>query len=145
MKKDLSHLNIQAFTWQQAEPALRKIRTDVFLIEQAVPLSIEWDAFDASAMHLLATLDGNPVGCARLISNRIGRMAVQKNCRGFGVGRAILDFAVQTLSKNGEKIAILSSQTHAIDFYLKAGFIIVSDIYQDANIPHVDMQRILEK
>ena len=145
MKKDLSHLNIQAFTWQQAEPALRKIRTDVFLIEQAVPLRIEWDAFDATATHLLATVDGDAIGCARLIDNRIGRMAVQKNWRGFGVGRAILDFAMQTLSKNGEKIAILSSQTHAIGFYLQAGFIVTSAVYQDANIPHVDMQRILEK
>jgi predicted GNAT family N-acyltransferase len=34
----------------------------------------------------------------------------------------------------------LSAQTHAIAFYQKAGFIIGSDVYLDANIPHVDMQ-----
>ena len=44
------------------------------------------------------------------------------------------------LSKQQQlKEAILSAQTHATSFYEEAGFVIVSDVYLDANIPHVDM------
>ena len=37
----------------------------------------------------------------------------------------------------------ISSQTHAIKFYQKAGFSVTSEAYIDANIWHVDMQRTI--
>lgn len=35
--------------------------------------------------------------------------------------------------------AKLSSQTYAIPFYEKLGFVVCSEEYMDANIPHKDM------
>jgi predicted GNAT family N-acyltransferase len=127
--------------WSDLKPQLVQIRTEVFIHEQHVPVYIEWDEFDEDAIHLLALDEKNqPVGCARILKHgRVGRMAVIKSWRGTGLGKLILDKAIEICRRlNMPKINI-SSQTHAIKFYEKAGFVITSEAYIDANIWHVDM------
>ena len=41
--------------------------------------------------------------------------------------------------------AKLSAQTYAIPFYEKFGFIVCSEEYMDAGIPHKDMQLFLDR
>lgn len=128
-------------TWASHEPQLRAIRQPVFVIEQEVEPDFEWDEIDATAIHLLAINDNEPVGCARIINHRkIGRMAVLKDWRGHRVGQALLAEAVAICKAYGSKTINLTAQTHAIGFYKQAGFVEISGVYQDANIPHVDMQ-----
>ncbi|MYS13332.1 GNAT family N-acetyltransferase, partial [Streptomyces sp. SID4982] len=44
------------------------VRKDVFVGEQGVPQDIEYDAYDASAVHVLAVdEDGVPLGTGRLL------------------------------------------------------------------------------
>ncbi|MYT19125.1 GNAT family N-acetyltransferase, partial [Streptomyces sp. SID7760] len=44
------------------------VRTEVFVVEQSVPESIEYDAYDAVAVHVLAVSpDGEPLGTGRLL------------------------------------------------------------------------------
>ncbi len=133
--------NIIQVTWQQAESHLREVRTKVFIEEQCVPPDLEWDELDESARHLLVMNDANePIACARLLNNgSIGRMAVLRDWRGLGVGSTLLRMAIELQQKQGAKIITLSAQMHAIAFYEKAGFVVSSQPYLDANIPHVDM------
>lgn len=136
-----SNYNIKIVTWAAAEPLLRAVREPVFVIEQFVTPEFEWDDQDASATHVLALSAGNePIGCARIVGNKVGRMAVLKHWRGLGVGRAILEKAVFFCKQRGEKSVKLSAQTQAIGFYTNAGFMVISEQYQDLHIPHVDMQ-----
>src|SRR5688572_6652899 len=82
---------IQMVTWASHQPQLRAVRTPVFIQEQAVTPEFEWDDIDGSAVHLLATLNGKPVACLRIIDyKKIGRMAVLKHYRGRGLGAALL-------------------------------------------------------
>lgn len=134
---------IQQTTWQSPQqPLLKALREQVFIIEQSVPEYIEWDEYDETAIHLLA-LDatGTAVGCARILlaRGRVGRMGVLKAWRGQGVGNALLMEAIAICKAQGLTQLQLSSQTHAIKFYEKAGFVVTSDAYIDANIWHVDM------
>ena len=141
----LANSEIIQGNWADLQAQLVRVRTQVFIEEQTVPAAIEWDAEDANAIHLLALdHDKNPIGCARiLIKGRIGRMAVLKNWRGCGLGRALLSQAIVICRElTLPKIAI-SSQTHAIKFYQQAGFVVTSDAYIDANIWHVDMELVL--
>ena len=132
---------ISQVTWRESEAQLRKIRTPVFIEEQNVAPDFEWDEVDATAVHLLATLDGEAIACLRIIEyQKIGRMAVLKAWRGKGVGHAILVEAIKICKKHGSKYIKLSAQTHAKGFYQQAGFKVVSDEYCDVDIPHVDMQ-----
>lgn len=121
--------------------ALRQIREQVFMIEQSVPVELEWDAYDIDATHLLG-LDNqaHPIACARIIHNSIGRMAVLKSWRGLGVGKALLNQAIQVCKARKSNKITLSAQSYAIEFYVKAGFVVTSEPYLDANIWHVDMQ-----
>lgn len=131
-------------SWATHAAQLKAVREAVFIVEQEVDPEFEWDEIDAVAIHLLAHIDNLPVGCARIINQqKIGRMAVLKAWRGFGVGSALLREAIAICQEHGSKAITLSAQTHAITFYKQAGFIEISNIYQDANIPHVDMQLYL--
>lgn len=127
--------------WHAHRDALSAIRRKVFIEEQNVPEALEWDDGDASATHLLAfDLGGNAIGCARLLSEgRIGRMAVLSGWRGRGVGRALLDLALEACREQCHAQATISSQTHAIGFYEQRGFRVCSEVYDDAGIPHRDM------
>lgn len=137
----IDKFNIQVVTWASHQPQLRAVRTPVFIEEQAVTPEFEWDDIDATAVHLLATLNHEPVACLRIIDyKKIGRMAVLKQYRGNGLGTALLLEAVALCKKHGCKSVFLSAQTHAIAFYKKAGFKQISDEYCDVDIPHVDMQ-----
>lgn len=133
---------IKQVTWATHEASLRLIREQVFIMEQRVPVALEWDAYDVDAWHLLAfNQEDTAIGCARILHNgSIGRMAVLEEKRGHGVGSALLQAAIKLCQQNQLKQVTLSAQTHAIGLYEKAGFAIVSDVYLDANIPHVDMQ-----
>lgn len=123
------------------------IRRKVFVEEQSVPEDLECDAADATAVHLLATLDGRPVGTARLLidgaEGKIGRVAILPDCRGTGAGAALMRAALDELRARGVTTARLGAQTHALGFYEKLGFTAYGPIYDDAGIPHRDMSRPL--
>lgn len=134
---------IEQLSWESPKQTMLKaLREQVFIIEQSVPAYIEWDEYDASAIHLLA-IDHtqNAIGCARILLEKgsVGRMGVLKEWRGNGVGYALLMEAIAICKAHGLKQLQLSSQTHAIQFYEKAGFVVTSEAYIDANIWHKDM------
>lgn len=148
VRQSLSKLfTIQVVTWASHQRQLKQVRQQVFIEEQNVPVVLELDDLDADAIHLLVEDDSSlAIACARLLDNgSIGRMAVIKTCRGHGIGMAMLGKAVKLHQQLGRKIITLSAQIHAIGFYEKAGFVVVSAPYLDANILHVDMQYIVAK
>ena len=134
--------DIQKVTWSTHAKELETVREQVFIIEQHVPIALEWDGLDDEALHLLAINDaGVAIGCARLLGDgSIGRMAVLQSWRGLGVGKAILYKAMAHYQQKGVQPITLSAQTHAIPFYQKAGFEVCSEPYLDAGILHVNMR-----
>ena len=140
----IKQVAIQKVSWQQAEAHLRQVRTIVFIEEQLVTPEFEWDEIDSTAVHLLAMYKDQAIGCLRIIHYaKIGRMAVLKPWRGLGVGKMLLNEAIDICRQHGSKQIMLSAQTHAIYFYQQAGFEITSGEYTDVHIPHVDMQLVL--
>ena len=122
-----------------------RIRAEVFIREQNVDSEIEMDIKDDTAIHCLATLNNEPVGCLRILMNddgvTVGRVAVRKPYRRMKVGKAMMNF-VETLPvvKEKGKIAV-HAQLTAREFYLNCGFHEVSDIYEEANILHISMEK----
>lgn len=128
-------------------PACAAIRRRVFIEEQNVPEELELDDLDATAVHLLATQDGRPVGTARLLvageTAKIGRVAILPELRGTGAGAALMRAALDELRARGVRTAKLGAQTHAIGFYERLGFTAYGPEYDDAGIPHRDMSLAL--
>ncbi len=126
----------------------RALRRTVFIEEQGVSEADEVDDLDGQAIHLLATLDGVPVGSARLLPmgsvGKVGRVCVLVQMRGTGLGAALMRAAVdhcRTLP--GIEKVKLGAQTHALGFYERLGFDAVGPEYMDAGIPHRDMVLVL--
>jgi UMF1 family MFS transporter len=142
----MAAFTIEETDWACDAERLGAVRRAVFIDEQGVPEALEWDEHDAAALHLLATtVDGSPIGCARLLPDgHIGRMAVLPVWRGLGVGRALLAAATGAALARGNTRLMLSAQTHAAAFYAHAGFAAVGDAYEEAGIPHIAMRKILD-
>ena len=122
----------------------RALRRAVFIEEQGVSEADEVDGLDDRAIHLLATLDGTPVGCARLLvqggTGKVGRVCVLAQARGTGLGAALMRAAVEEFRKlPGVTQVKLGAQTHALGFYERLGFAAFGPEYMDAGIPHRDM------
>ena len=123
---------------------LRLIRSEVFIREQNVPESMEWDEFDTVAVHFLATNDVQTIGCVRLLpTGHVGRMAVLPQWRRKGIGRQLLNACEDRAQQLKLDQIRLSAQVSAIPFYTAEGYALSSDTYMDAGIPHRDMYKIL--
>ncbi len=122
------------------------IRFAVFVDEQNVPVELERDEYDATALHILAQENGAPVGTARIVlkgdTGKIGRVAVLADQRGTGLGRKLIEACLVELSTLPDiTTAKLGSQIHALGFYEKLGFIAEGPEFDDAGIPHRMMSR----
>ena len=123
------------------------IREQVFIKEQGVPATLEWDGLDQEAIHLLAiTPSQQPVGTVRMLNDgHIGRMAVLDEWRNQGVGHQLLKDILQVARQLRLKKVFLSAQTSAIDFYARFGFVSHGEVFMDADIEHQNMSLILKK
>jgi predicted GNAT family N-acyltransferase len=138
-----NNLKVEIVKWIDSHTQLKNIREQVFIQEQKVTPELEWDGMDEKAMHFLVFKDEEAIGCARAIVLKnymqLGRMAVLKKYRGIGVGSALLEKAIVTAKLNQLSSIHISAQCKALDFYVKFGFEVMSDIYLDAEILHRDM------
>lgn len=124
------------------------IRRRVFVDEQSIPLSLEFDRHDDAALHLLALVAGRPIGTLR--SRRTGarevkieRVAVLGEARGSGAGRALLLEALRRARAAGMGEAHLHAQVSAAGFYQRLGFVAGGTPFLEDGIPHVRMIRRL--
>lgn len=129
------------------------LRIEVFVKEQKVPVELELDDKDHSknTVHIGYFDDDKLIGVARLIDMdkdviHIGRVAINKDYRGKGIGRELI-IGCETTAKNilkREVIIELSAQIQAEKFYESLGYNRVNDkIYLDAGIEHVDMRKVI--
>ncbi|MDQ0224117.1 GNAT family N-acetyltransferase [Metabacillus niabensis] len=136
-------MNVQQVTTKEQLEDAFKIRQEVFVNEQKVPVEEEIDQFEDEAIHIVLYDERTPVGAARLrILDGIGkleRICVLSSCRGKGAGKQLVDKLEEIASSEGVKKFKLNAQTHAIPFYERLGYKTISDIFMDAGIPHVTM------
>jgi len=134
---------IHQVTWDSSQAQLLKVRREVFVVEQGVPEEIEIDEDDPVSIHFLACdFDGSPIGTARLLpQGRIGRMAVRASWRRRGVGGSLLSAAMETARQRGDECLRLHAQVHSMAFYESLGFTVCGDEFEEAGIPHREMER----
>jgi predicted GNAT family N-acyltransferase len=131
--------------WDEHSKTLRAIREEVFIVEQEVPRSLEWDGEDSHSTHFLAVnAIGEYVGCARLLNNgQIGRMAVLARHRGKGIGALLLAAAVDAGTAAGFERLFLHAQRYAEEFYRQGGFLPYGEEFTEAGIAHIAMEMML--
>ena len=135
-----------ANTTQDIEECFR-IRAEVFIVEQSVPIDMERDAHDREALHFIALADGQSVGTARVVlrdngtSAKIGRVAVYRSNRGVGIGKLLIAAIEGSPDLKYVHNFLLDTQTHALQFYARLGYEAYGGEFMDAGIPHRHMKK----
>ncbi|WP_375184832.1 YbgC/FadM family acyl-CoA thioesterase [Aquabacterium sp.] len=138
---------VKAGSWQEVGEAARAVRLAVFVGEQGIPESEEWDDDDPGAIHVVATnLAGLPLATGRLIylgqepgTAKIGRMAVLRSSRGIGLGQLMLESLIGQARERQIRQLALHAQVSAQGFYARLGFIPEGPVFDEVGIPHQRM------
>lgn len=148
----MSKFKLKHVEWNDPDAdGLRRLRQEVFVVEQDVPPDMEFDEIDLTAFHVVVINEnGEIVATGRLYDpdgtgkvGRIGRMAVAKKARRKGVGSLVLKGLLDEGKRRGYTRFILDAQVHAIPFYESCGFRVFGGEHLDCGIPHKMMERIV--
>jgi predicted GNAT family N-acyltransferase len=129
--------------WPRDRAAIEPVRRSVFIGEQGIAESDEWDDQDAVSRHVIAVTEKRDVvGTGRLEpTGKIGRVAVLSQYRGAGVGRAIMSHLVNQATELGFTQVYVHAQSTAVRFYERLGFRPEGPEFDEVGIPHRRMRR----
>jgi predicted GNAT family N-acyltransferase len=124
-----------------------KLRHRVFVLEQGVDAELEFDGRDGDATHVVLEDAGVVIGTARIFDTGaeavVGRVAVEADRRGEGLGVLVMASAERWAGEHGLPAVELHAQQSVIGFYEKLGYAGVGEPYEEAGIPHLTMRKEL--
>lgn len=126
------------------------VRRVVFVEEQQVPEELEIDEHDhpdAAVLHFVAYAENGRSGQAGCVRMRPAwarwNVSVLASERGTGLGRHIMLAMEDAARQQGFAKLKLNAQTHAQRFYEKLGYLPVGDVFDEAGIEHIAMEKTL--
>ena len=128
--------------------ALLQLRSAVFVVEQNC-VFLDQDDKDQHCHHLLIFSKDQLVGYSRLVpaglsypEMAIGRVVIEPSVRGRGLGKILMELAVQYCRQLFGTGAIrIGAQTYALAFYAALGFVPDGEIYEEDGVEHIEMLR----
>ncbi|RKM56123.1 GNAT family N-acetyltransferase [Butyrivibrio sp. CB08] len=126
-----------------------KTRSEIFVVEQDCVYQ-DLDDKDQDAIHVFCwNENGRVAGCLRVFWKdeeagiaQIGRVVTLEH--GLGIGGIILHVGVElAVEQLKAKKIYLEAQEYAIGYYAKEGFEVVSDVFMEDGIPHVQMEKVI--
>lgn len=122
------------------------LRKEVFVKEQGVPLNLELDEHDETAIHFLVNDGNDTIATARLreIEPKVGkveRVCVLNSYRGKRLGVLIMETVERYASEINYQKLKLNAQVYAVPFYEKLEYVVTSPEFMDAGIPHRAMEK----
>lgn len=141
-------LVIKNADFRQDLQAIQSIREAVFQAEQGVEPELDFDGEDENSAQIVAYLDDIAVGTARMryLSDRtakIERLAVLPSARGKGIGKQIMEAAIDIAAKQNMQQVVIHAQQYVMGLHQKLGFEPEGEIFEEAGITHVKMRKNL--
>lgn len=143
----MQHLIVRHFSpeyWQTVELRYQILR---------VPLGIDFtygelrDENDSAHLaiqnidnQIVACLIMKPINQAEI---KMRQVAVAENLQGQGVGSQLVRFSEEYAKKQGFELISLHARETAVPFYLKAGYEVIGERFEEVNIPHFKMIKYL--
>lgn len=118
-------------------------RAEIFVAEQNIRY-INMDGIDYNSLHCYTEDGGRVIAYLRAFydsdgSVKIGRVLTISHGR--GVGRVLMESALSAIKeKMPTHLIYVNAQEHAVGFYKKLGFTVVSDVFFEEGIPHYRME-----
>lgn len=146
----MDRIVVETGDWARLGGDASRIRDAVFVREQRIPAELALDDDDLDARHVVAYLIAGPaherraIATGRLLpTGAIGRVSVLADARGRGAGSNVLDALLAEAKSRGDALVRLYAQPRAVTFYLRRGFRIVGEPFEEAGIAHIEMAREL--
>lgn len=123
-----------------------KERTDVFVVEQNCPFP-EVDGKDLQSYHLFKEENGEIIAYLRILPPgvsypelSIGRVLVKEDYRGQKLAQQMMEEALSYITSELKETTVkIQAQHYLEDFYRSFGFEVISEVYLEDGIPHIDM------
>jgi predicted GNAT family N-acyltransferase len=100
-----------------------KLRENIFIKGQNVPLDREKDEYDSMATHFLLFYEQIPIGVARIVRDGstavVGRLGVLNEYRGKKFGYFLMDEIIGYCKQNNFQKILLGAQEHAINIWMR--------------------------
>ncbi|MDP4124021.1 GNAT family N-acetyltransferase [Bacillus subtilis] len=145
-------MNIKRITTEADLHEALNIRKTVFIEEQHVSESEEFDEFDTlqeQCQHVLVYHENQPVGTGRVRivdhTAKLERICILKPYRKYGLGKVIVSGLEEIIKEKGLTACKLHGQTQAAGFYQKLGYQISSQEFMEDGIPHVLMTKDISR
>ena len=75
--------------------------------------------------------------------SKVGRMAVKRQLRGLKLGDLVLSGLLEAARKRGDLEVVIHAQCSAEHFYKRQGFTRRGEVFQEADMEHVEMFQTL--
>lgn len=123
-----------------------KVRAEIFVVEQNCAY-LDIDGKDEESYHLFLEENKEIISYLRVLPSgviydevAIGRVLTKVTYRKKGFIRKLMNKAINFVTDSlDEKEIKISAQVYLQDFYKSLGFTIVSDIYMEDGIEHMEM------
>ncbi len=135
-----------ALTPEELYQAIR-LRNEVFVVEQQCVFQ-DADNKDQGSLHLFGWMEGEGlVAYCRILPKglayeqlSIGRVVTKKEARGKGIGKILMQKAMEACKNLPGWTAIrIGAQLYLLNFYQSLGFRVSGPIYLEDGIEHVEM------
>jgi len=128
--------------------AMRAVRTAVFQSEQGIEPELDFDGKDETSDQVLAYINNRPIGTARIRylddrTAKIERLAVLPIARGKGIGKLIMEKAIELAAQKKMQEVIIHAQEYIQGLHQKLGFEPEGAVFEEAGILHVRMRKKL--
>lgn len=145
----MSNIIIKIVESPQEFSAMEVIRRLVFQAEQGVAPQLDFDGQDEIAEQIIAYLNNQPVGTARIRyldeqTAKIERLAVLPIARGQGIGKKIMEKALDVAGRRNIKKVVIHAQDYVKGLHQQLGFEQEGERFEEAGITHVKMRKKLE-
>lgn len=123
-----------------------KLRAEVFVVEQDCVYQ-DLDEKDKKAYHLFTQNNGEVVAYLRILQKgvsypemAIGRVVTKDTHRRKGLAREMMQKAIGYIEGElHESVIKISAQKYLLEFYKSLGFKVISEVYLEDGIEHVEM------
>jgi predicted GNAT family N-acyltransferase len=144
----MSQITIKIADSPEEIAAIQVIREIVFQTEQGVDKSLDFDGKDESCDKLIATLNQEFVGTVRIryldqITAKIERLAVLKTARGYGLGKQLMEKALEVAASKDISEVVIHAQEYIKSLHQQLDFVEEGDVFEEAGIRHVKMRKTL--
>ena len=118
-------------------------RAEIFVVEQKISY-VDMDKIDYNSLHCYIEDGGRVKAYLRAFYDEMGSVKIGRVltlAHGEGLGRELMVRSIDAIKeKMPAPLIYLNSQEHAVGFYEKFGFEVVSDVFYEEHIPHFRME-----